>query len=126
MYRSDWWSDKGEASQAVKLSHFLGPTPLLPLNRDEMLRQIQAAKASLAEAEVSKAERRAAHYGKAYGKLVWLLLRRAQRRIPQHPLALLPRDALRMILANVIEDETTRLKQLYSGRLLAGAPSFRG
>lgn len=123
---SDSWSDKGEASQAVKLSHFLGPTPLLPLNRDEMLRQIQAAKASLAEAEVSKAERRAAHYGKAYGKLVWLLLRRAQRRIPQHPLALLPRDALRMILANVIEDETTRLKQLYSGRLLAGAPSFRG
>ena len=124
---SDSWSDKGEASQAVKLSRYLGPTlRLLPGDRDEMARQIQAAKASLAEAEVSKAKRRAAHYGKAYGKLVWLLLRRAQRRSPQHPLALLPRDALRMILANVIEDETTRLKQLYSGRLLAGSSSFRG
>ena len=86
---------------------------------------MKAEKERLAEAEAQKAKRRAKHHGKAYGRLVWLLLSRAQRR-PSCKLAIIPRDALRLIVLTVITNETTRLDKLYSARLRAGATTYRG
>ena len=61
-----------------------------------MQQTIRTAKAKLADAEAKKAVRRAKHYAKAYGKLVWLVTRRAQR---HHLFSVIPRDALRMMYA---------------------------
>lgn len=86
---------------------------------------VKVTKERLAEAEAQKAKRRALHHGKAYGRLIWLLLRRAQRD-PSRMLAIIPRDALRLIVQKAIVDETTRLDKLYSARLRAGAATYRG
>ncbi len=86
---------------------------------------IRRAKLHLAQREAGKAKRRAAHRGKAYGQLVWLLLRRAQRDRAHH-VSLIPRDCLRKIVIVVIAHETARLDDLCSQRLAAGATSYRG
>ena len=89
-----------------------------------MKRQLAKSRQRLAAEEAQKARRRATHHGKAYGKLVWKLLRRAQRR-PENPLSMVPKDALRIIVATAVEDETGRLEELYASRVAAGA-SYRG
>ena len=124
------WSDYSDTPKA-RLVRSLGPAgsrlgDVLPRDFKTMQSAIKAAKARLAEDDARKAMRRAEHHGKVYGKLVWLLLRRAQRRRPGDLLALIPRDALRIIVNATIVDETARLEQLYSARLKAGAPSYRG
>ena len=62
---------------------------------------------------------------KAYGTLVWKVLRRAQRN-PEATLSLIPRDTLRIIVREVVAAETERLTLVYSTRLAAGAASYRG
>jgi len=124
------WSDYSDTPTA-RLVRSLGPAgsrlgDALPRNFKTMQSAIKAAKARFAEDEARKAIRRAEHHGKAYGKLVWLLLRRAQRRCPGGLLSTIPRDALRIIVNATIVDETARLEQLYSARLKTGAPSYRG
>ena len=124
------WSDYSDTPKA-RLVRSLGPAgsrlgDALPRDFKTMQSAIKAAKARFAEDDARKAVRRAEHHGKVYGKLVWLLLRRAQRRRPGDLLALIPRDALRIIVNATIVDETARLEQLYSARLKAGAPSYRG
>ena len=124
------WSDAGpEKSYQERLSAFLGGhrrllSHDLPL-RAAMQAMIRQAKLHLAQREAGKAKRRAAHRGKAYGQLVWLRLRRAQRDRAHH-VSLIPRYCLRKIVIVVIADETARLDDLYSQRLAAGATSYRG
>ena len=81
-----------------------------------MQKVIQEAKASLMQEEARKATRRAADHGKAHGRLVWQLVRRAQKR-PECLLSIVPRDALRLIVERFIADETVRLEELYLGAL---------
>ena len=118
------WSDPGE-NQAAKLSALLRHAPrgavFAPMQ--EVQEAIRTQKSRIAEAEASKAKRRARDHGKAYGKLVWLLLRRAQKR--PGIISLIPRDALRIVVAFVRAGETARLDHLYSSRVAAGGSSWR-
>ena len=120
------WSELAGETPKEKLLRYIyyvgGP---LPQDMRAMQYAVRVMKAEMAEEEAKKARRRAQHYGKAYGKLVWRLLSRAQRQ-PQCALSLLPRDVLRVVTGRVIAAETARLEQLYSARLAAGAPSYRG
>ena len=118
------WSDAGETYQA-KLTRRLGGCNTLPRDFATMQKVIQEAKASLMQEEARKATRRAADHGKAHGRLVWQLVRRAQKR-PECLLSILPRDALRLIVERFIADETVRLEELYLTRVRAGATSYRG
>ena len=122
------WSD-ADLTYQEKLSQNLQLVPLPDFHDPTGFRRwkhaVKAEKARLAEAEAQKAKRRALHHGKAHGRLVWLLLSRAQRR-PSCKLAIIPRDALRLIVLTVITNETTRLDKLYSARLRAGATTYRG
>ena len=119
------WSDAGKLTPKERMRRHLGGLNMLP--RDLALMQciVQRAKKELAEEDARKAMRRASHHGKAYGKLVWLLLRRAQRH-GKGPFSALPRDALRIIVSAVAEDEAARLRYLYAARLATGALSYRG
>jgi hypothetical protein len=121
------WSDSGETEWDFwnKLSVNLRDTALGRADFGSLQEAICAQKKRIAEAEASKAKRRAVHHGKAYGKLVWLLLRRAQR-CPDSALASIPRDVLRILVGFVAAAETARLDHLYSSRLVAGARSWRG
>ena len=122
------WSDSGETTELDfwnKLSVNLRHTALGSADFGPLQEAIRSQKARTAEAETSKAKRRAVHHGKAYGKLVWLLLRRAQR-CPDSALASVPRDVLRILVGFVTAAETARLDHLYSSRLVAGARSWRG
>ena len=87
-----------------------------------MQREIRILKAESAKEAASKAKRRAPYRAKAYGTLVWQVLRRAQRN-PEATLSLIPRDALRIIVREVVAAETERLMLVYSTRLAAGAPT---
>ena len=122
------WSD-ADLTYQEKLSQKLQLVPLPDFHDPTGFRRwkhaVKAEKERLAEAEAQKAKRRAIHHGKAYGRLVWLLLSRAQRR-PSCKLAIIPRDALRLIVLTAITNETTRLDKLYSARLRAGATTYRG
>ena len=118
------WSDAGETHQA-KLTRMLGGGSTLPRDFATMQRVIQEAKARLMQGEARKATRRAADHGKAHGRLVWQLVRRAQKR-PECLLSIVPRDALRLIVERFIADETVRLEELYLTRVRAGATSYRG
>ena len=122
------WSDSEETTELDfwnKLSVNLRHTALGSADFGPLQQAIRAQTARIAEVETSKAKRRAVHHGKAYGKLVWLLLRRAQR-CPDSALASIPRDVLRILVGFVTAAETARLDHLYSSRLVAGARSWRG
>ena len=47
--------------------------------QQDVIQDVISLKTILVREEAVKAKRRAAHKGKAYGKLLWLLLRHAQR-----------------------------------------------
>lgn len=124
---SDWsaeWSDADETIQAKLSRKLSGRLPKTPREFVQMKRLLAEARQRLAAEEAQKARRRATSHGKAYGKLVWKLLRRAQR-CPENQLSIVPRDALRIIVATVVEDETGRLEELYASRVAAGA-LYRG
>ena len=67
------------------------------------------------------------HHGRRliWWRLVWLLLRRGQKRT-ESSLSAIPKDVLRMVVGLVIKDETARLEPLYMGRVQAGGGSWRG
>ena len=117
------WSDP-DLTYQQKLSRVLGGVTA-GLSFTNLKQAVREAKAYLAELEASKARRRAAQHGKAHGRLVWKLLRRAQRD-PASPITCVPRDALRIIVDEFIRAEVARLEVLYAERLAAGATSYRG
>ena len=119
------WSDaEGDRIDTVgaKLSCALPPARLENLSFAAMQREIRILKAESAKEAAAKAKRRAPYRAKAYGTLVWKVLRRAQRN-PEATLSLIPRDALRIIVREVVAAETERLMLVYSTRLAAGAPT---
>ena len=117
------WSDP-DLTYQQKLSRALG-RGAAGLGFRSLQQAVREAKAYLAGLEASKAKRRAALHGKAHGRLVWKLLRRAQRD-PASPITCVPRDALRIIVDEFIRAEVARLEVLYAERLAAGATSYRG
>ena len=122
------WSDSSDTPERdfwIKLPVNLRNKALGSVDFGPLQEAIRAQTVRITQAEASKAKRRAVHHGRAYGKLVWLLLRRAQR-CPDSALASIPQDLLWILVEFVKEAETVRLDHLYSSRLAAGASSWRG
>ena len=117
------WSDP-DLTYQEKLSRAMG-WDVAGFGFRSLREAVRKAKAYLADVEAAKAKRRAAEHGKSHGRLVWKILRRAQRD-PASPLCCVPRDALRIIVHEFIRGEVARLEVLYSERLAAGATSYRG
>jgi len=89
------------------------PPPLSPRVRRSLERVLRA---KLIDAKERKCQRLAAIHAQARGKLVWTLLRRAQKRDEECTLSLIPKDALRIVVGWVVTAETARLEAAYSPR----------
>ena len=99
------------------------PPPLSPRIRSSLERLLRA---KVIAAKERKCQRLAANHAQARGKLVWTLLRRAQKRDEKCKLSLISKDALRVVVGWVVKAETARLEAVYSVRAGIDHPLSRG